>query len=304
MTGDKTSSVSGGAARRSRGSLALRTFEAALGNDISIARRVQILNAGGRLPGGWRPVLAIGPYPSDTRARSGLMKKAKRVRARLAFVVQKHKATSLHYDFRLEIGGVMPSWSVPKGPTLDSGVRRLAMPTSDHSMEHRRFEGVLQADHGGGPVMIWDEGTYDPEVEVSKGVRSLVTGGEEAEEVAKKGLAEGNLKFFLYGRKLRGSFALVRTDGFGGLKQAWLLIKHRDQYSQPGYDANDFDFSAVSKKSLAEIAGQEDLDGSGSLRPGAGEKKGVGDHRHRADGHRSGRKKGQDVVDMRPDERD
>jgi len=183
------------------------------------------------------------------------MKKAP-MGGRLAFVVQKHKATSLHYDFRLEIGRVMSSWSVPKGPSLDSGVKRLAMPTSDHLMEYRHFEGVLEGEYGAGPVMIWDEGTYNPEVEVSKGVRREVVGKKEAEEVAKKSLVEGNLKFFLFGKKLRGSFALVRTKGFGG-KESWLLIKHRDEYSEPGYDANDHDISAVSGRTLAQIASQE-----------------------------------------------
>jgi bifunctional non-homologous end joining protein LigD len=179
-------------------------------------------------------------------------------KGQLAFVIQKHKATSLHYDLRLEIGGVMPSWSVPKGPSLDNSVKRLAMPTSDHMMEYRRFEGVLKGEYGAGPVMIWDEGTYNPEVEVSKGVRREVVEKKEVEAVAKKGLADGNLKFFLYGKKLQGSFALVRTRGFGG-KESWLLIKHRDEYSKPGYDANDYDFSAVSEKTLAQISGQEEI---------------------------------------------
>jgi bifunctional non-homologous end joining protein LigD len=182
-----------------------------------------------------------------------------RTKGYLAYVVQKHKATSLHYDFRLEIGGVMPSWSIPKGPSLDSGVRRLAMPTSDHLMEYRRFEGVLKGEYGGGPVMIWDEGAYTPEVEVSKGVRREVSSRKEAEEVAKRELADGNLKFRLYGKKLHGSFALVRTQGFGRIESAWLMIKHRDEYSQPGYDARDYDYSAVSKKTLAQIAGQGEL---------------------------------------------
>jgi bifunctional non-homologous end joining protein LigD len=170
----------------------------------------------------------------------------------LAFVVQKHKATSLHYDFRLEVGGVMPSWSVPKGPTLDSGVRRLAMPTSDHPLEYRHFEGVLEGEYGAGPVMIWDEGTYSPEMEVSKGVRREVRSRKEAEEVARKSLEEGNLKFRLYGKRLKGSFALVRTS-FGG-RESWLLVKHRDEYSQQGYDANDHDSSAVTGRTLAQIA--------------------------------------------------
>lgn len=221
-------------------------------------------------------------------------------KGQLAFVVQKHKATSLHYDFRLEVGGVMPSWSVPKGPSLDSGVKRLAMPTSEHEMGYRHFEGVLPEGYGAGAVMIWDEGTYDPEVEVSKGVRREVVNRAEAEEVVKKSLAEGNLKFRLYGTKLKGSFALVRTAGFGG-KESWLLIKHRDEYSRPGYDANDYDYSAVSKKSLAQIAGQESLDES-SGRPEARKKKRVGEHGRRADGHRARRKEGQEAVDLRPEE--
>jgi len=177
----------------------------------------------------------------------------------LAFVVQKHKATSLHYDFRLEIGGVMPSWSIPKGPTLDSGVRRLALPTTDHLLEYRRFEGVIpRGGYGAGPVMIWDEGTYNPEVEVSKGVRKEIKERAEAERVARESLQEGNLKFRLYGKKLNGSFALVRTAGFGG-KESWLLIKHRDEHSQPGFDANDYDVSAVSGRSLAQISSQGEL---------------------------------------------
>jgi len=174
----------------------------------------------------------------------------------LVFVVHKHKATSLHYDFRLEIGGVMPSWSIPKGPSLDTSAKRLALPTGDHPLEYRHFEGVIpNGEYGAGPVMIWDEGTYSPEVEVSKGVRKEITKKTEAEEVARKSLQDGNLKFRLYGQKLRGSFALVRTAGFGG-KEAWLLIKHRDEYSRRGYDANDHDSSAVTDRSLAQIAAQ------------------------------------------------
>jgi bifunctional non-homologous end joining protein LigD len=179
----------------------------------------------------------------------------KRAKGLLAFVVHKHGATSLHYDFRLEIGGTMPSWSVPKGPTLDPTVKRLAMPTGDHDLEYRHFEGVIaEGGYGAGPVMIWDEGTYDPEVEVSKGLRREATERIEAEEVAQSSLREGDLKFHLYGKKLQGSFALVRTKGFKGAKDAWLLIKHRDEYCKEGYDANEYDSSAVSGRSLAEIA--------------------------------------------------
>ncbi len=180
----------------------------------------------------------------------------------LVFVVQKHKATALHYDFRLEVGGVMPSWSIPKGPSLDSGVRRLALPTSDHPMEYRHFEGVIaEGGYGAGPVMVWDEGTYNPEIEMGKGVRREITSRTEAERVARESLQAGNLKFRLYGKKLQGSFALVRTAGFGGKKETWLLIKHRDEHSEEGYDANDYDFSAVSGRSLAQIAAQNPKEG-------------------------------------------
>ncbi len=172
---------------------------------------------------------------------------------RLAFVVQKHRATALHYDFRLEIGGVLPSWSIPKGPSLDSRTKRLAMVTGDHELEYRHFEGITPGGkYGAGIVMIWDEGTYWPEIEVEKGVRHEVTDISEAEAVAVKSLKEGNLKFRLYGKKLQGSFALVKTKGLYG-KDSWLMIKHRDEYCKEGYDAKDYDFSAVSGLSLEEI---------------------------------------------------
>jgi bifunctional non-homologous end joining protein LigD len=199
---------------------------------------------------------------------------------RLFFVVQKHKATTLHYDFRLEIGGVMPSWSIPRGPSLESGVRRLAMPTSNHTLEYRHFEGFIPGGrYGAGPVMIWDEGTYGPEVEESKGAKREVATREEAEEVAKAGMKEGNLKFRLYGKKLRGSFALIRTAGFRG-KESWLLIKHADECSKQGYDAKDYDFSAVSGRTLTQIAGQTEIG-----RPQT-EQKTAGDPRSRRTGKR------------------
>lgn len=176
-------------------------------------------------------------------------------RGLFAFVVHKHKATSPHYDFRIEIDGAMPSWAVPKGPTLDPAVKRLAMPTGDHDLEYRHFEGVIaEGGYGAGPVMIWDEGTFSPEVELGKGVRKEVTARTEAAEVVRSSLGAGNLKFRLYGKKLRGSFALVHTRGFKSVKDAWLLIKHKDEYCESGYDANDYDFSATSGKSLEEIA--------------------------------------------------
>ncbi len=175
----------------------------------------------------------------------------------LAFVVHKHRATSLHYDFRLEVAGTMPSWSVPKGPTLDPSVKRLAMPTGDHDLEYRHFEGVIpHGEYGAGPVMVWDEGTYNPEVEVEKGARREARTRREAEEVASSGLKGGNMKFRLYGKKLQGSFALVRTRGLGG-KDSWLLIKHRDEHAVQGYDPGLHPRSAASGRTLEEIQGSE-----------------------------------------------
>jgi bifunctional non-homologous end joining protein LigD len=152
----------------------------------------------------------------------------------------------------------MPSWSIPKGPTLDPGVKRLAMPTGPHDLEYRHFEGVIgRGNYGAGAVMIWDEGRFTPELEIEKGVRRLAGEVAEAEEVAQAGLRDGNLKFTLYGKKLRGSFALVRTKGLGGSREAWLLIKHRDEFCQAGYDANAYDFSAVTNRTLSQIAEAE-----------------------------------------------
>ena len=148
----------------------------------------------------------------------------------------------------------MPSWSIPKGPSLDPSVRRLAMPTTDHPMEYRDFEGVLpRGEYGAGPVMIWDEGSYHAEREITKGIREEITDPKLGNAIMEEGLKEGNLKFRLFGKKLQGSFALVRTQGFGNMKESWLFIKHRDRYAVKGYDANDYDFSARSNKTLAEI---------------------------------------------------
>ena len=174
----------------------------------------------------------------------------------LVFVIHKHHATALHYDFRLEIGGVMPSWSIPKGPTLDNTVKRLAMSTTDHDLEYRHFEGVIpEGSYGAGPVMIWDAGYYIPEVEVSKGVRKEIPDRAEGEKVMEEGLKKGELKFVLHGKKLHGSFALVKTKGWGP-KNSWLLIKHNDKFVKTGYDANAYDLSAVSRKSIDEIGGK------------------------------------------------
>lgn len=173
---------------------------------------------------------------------------------KLAFVIQKHDATSLHYDFRLEVNGVMPSWAIPKGPTLDPKLKRLAMMTTDHSLEYRHFEGILpEGKYGAGPVMVWDEGYYIPEVEVEKGIRKEIKVLKEGEKVMDEGIKKGEIKFFLHGKKIKGSFALIKTKNFGP-KNAWLLIKHKDKYIKENYDASAFDFSAISGKSIKDIS--------------------------------------------------
>ena len=163
---------------------------------------------------------------------------------RLFFVVQKHQATALHYDFRLEVGGVMPSWAIPKGPSLDNTVKRLAMKTEDHPLDYRHFEGVIpEGEYGAGPVMIWDQGYYLAEIEIAKGVREQVEDKEKGNEIMKEGIEKGEIKFFLHGKKLKGSFALVKTKGFPpgkAGKNAWLLIKHQDKFVQEGYDAANY----------------------------------------------------------------
>lgn len=171
---------------------------------------------------------------------------------KLVFVIHKHDTVRKHYDLRLEIGGVMPSWAIPKGPTLDNTMKRLAMQTTDHDMSYRNFEGALpEGSYGAGPVIVWDEGYYIPEIEVSKGMREQVQDKKEGEKVMQQGLEKGQLKFTLYGKKLHGSFALVKA-GFAG-KNSWLLIKHKDEQVKVGYDANDYPESVISGKTTDDL---------------------------------------------------
>jgi bifunctional non-homologous end joining protein LigD len=163
---------------------------------------------------------------------------------RLGFVVQKHRATRLHYDFRLEWKGVLLSWAVPKGPSLDPTVKRLAMEVEDHPIEYAKFEGIIpEGEYGGGTVMVWDQGTWEP----------LVPDVDAA-------LAKGELKLELHGKKLRGSWVLVRTRTYAGAQSGrptWLLIKHRDAAASDEDVAETSPRSVVSDRLLAEIAWQE-----------------------------------------------
>ena len=154
-------------------------------------------------------------------ARKEQTPRAKR-QPKLQFVVQKHAASHLHFDFRLELDGVMKSWAVPKGPSYDPSVRRLAMEVEDHPIEYNTFEGIIpQGEYGGGTVMLWDRGTY--EAEDGGGVESL-----------RDGYARGDLKFVLHGERLQGGWVLVRMKRPG--RPQWLLIKHRDEYATTDRD--------------------------------------------------------------------
>ncbi len=151
----------------------------------------------------------------------------------LEFVVQKHRASRLHYDFRLEHDGVMLSWAVPKGPSLDPANKRFAMQTEDHPIEYNQFEGVIpEGEYGGGTVMIWDRGTWEPEV-----------------DDVDAALAKGDLKFTLHGKKLK------RLVGAGAdARRQWLLIKHRDKVASTLEIVGAKPRSAVSRRTLAGIA--------------------------------------------------
>jgi len=173
----------------------------------------------------------------------GSSEPARKAGGLLVYVVQKHMSSHLHYDFRLEWRGVLLSWAVPKGPSLNPAVKRLAMQTEDHPLEYADFEGVIpEGQYGAGTVMLWDRGTWQPEntdVDAS--------------------LQKGEIKFALHGTKLQGSWVLVRTRGFGSnpARSTWLLIKHRDQYASTSDVTQEEPRSVASQRLLAEIARDE-----------------------------------------------
>src|SRR6266850_6083024 len=173
----------------------------------------------------------------------------------LYYCIQKHDASHLHYDFRLEWKGVLKSWAVPKGPSLDPKVKRLAMKVEDHPIEYGTFEGVIPSGYGAGIVMLWDQGTWTPQV-------------DDVDAALKK----GDLKFTLDGYKLKGSWVLVRTGGRypGGGDRSWLLIKHKDEWAGE-VDITEFAPNSVkSGGDFAEILAQENPDVWQSNRPAKG----------------------------------
>lgn len=162
----------------------------------------------------------------ETSEPKGATKKST---SKLIFVVQRHAASRLHYDFRLEMDGVLKSWAVPKGPSLNPEDKRLAMMVEDHPYDYKDFEGnIPEGNYGAGQVEIWDSGTYEPLDENSKL-------SDETELL--KELKSGSLKFTLHGKKLKGEFALVKMKN--AENNAWLLIKHKDKFAKEEYDAEE-----------------------------------------------------------------
>src|SRR5690606_28491974 len=172
--------------------------------------------------------------------------KSKKIKDALIFVVQKHDATNLHYDFRLELDGVLKSWAVPKGPSLNPKEKRLAMMVEDHPFDYKDFEGVIpKGNYGAGEVIVWDNGTY----------HSIDTEDrKESIPLLKKGLEKGDLKFVLHGEKLNGQFALVNMKK--PKQNAWLLIKKSDEFATDKDILKD-DRSVLSGKGIKDIGKDE-----------------------------------------------
>jgi bifunctional non-homologous end joining protein LigD len=163
---------------------------------------------------------------------------------KLVFVVQKHAASRLHYDFRLELKGVLKSWAIPKGPSMDPSIKHLAMLVEDHPFDYKDFEGIIpKGQYGGGTVMVWDQGTYEP----------LEQAGTKAEQekIMLREFRAGSIKIRMHGKKLKGEFALVRMQGRG--ENSWLIIKHRDKYASVE-DITLKDRSVVSRKTIESLA--------------------------------------------------
>jgi bifunctional non-homologous end joining protein LigD len=192
----------------------------------------------------------------ERKRKSGETPEPKPVEAKRGgwrFVVQKHRATRLHYDFRLELDGVLKSWAVPKGPSFDPADKRLAMEVEDHPVDYITFEGrIPEGNYGAGTVMVWDQGSWEP-----AGAEGMTE--EQREAHARTMLEKGDLKFELSGTKLRGSWVLAkmhsRRPGTKGTE--WLLIKHRDETADSGYDIDAHDGSVVTRRSMEEIAGDK-----------------------------------------------
>jgi bifunctional non-homologous end joining protein LigD len=198
-----------------------------------------------------QPVLSAEGQLAEYRRKRDFSRTAEpkggraRTANKLAFVIQKHAASHLHYDLRLELDGVMKSWAVPKGPSLDPAVKRLAMEVEDHPIEYNAFEGTIpRGEYGGGTVMLWDRGTY-----------SYGGTDPDPEEGLRRGYEKGDFKFVLNGKRLKGSWVLVRMRRDTPGKPQWLLIKHRDEDAVPGSDvAAENQTSVATGRTMDEIA--------------------------------------------------
>src|SRR4051812_45289813 len=183
-----------------------------------------------------------------TREPSGETTSAPSRPGRLRFVIQKHAASHLHFDLRLELDGVMKSWAVPKGPSLDPSVKRLAMQVEDHPIDYNTFEGTIpKGEYGGGTVMLWDRGTYTSDT---------ATSPDEEESAIREGLRRGDLKITFHGERLHGSFALIRMKFArdSSSKPQWLLIKHRDEFATGGDVVAENMTSVDTNRTMDEIA--------------------------------------------------
>ena len=211
-------------------------------------------------PGFVNPTLAEYEHKRDFKATPEPKARKRASASTLRFVVQKHRATRLHYDFRLEAGGVLASWAVPKGPPLDPADRRLAMHVEDHPYDYRTFEGVIpKGNYGAGEVIVWDEGTYE-----------LFEGSDPVKEIA-----AGKIKFILHGKKLRGLFTLVKIKPKSGESgDPWLCFKDKDEFVVKGYEPESQPESAISGKTLKEIAAGKNPKTWQSDRPAAADRAG------------------------------
>lgn len=183
--------------------------------------------------------MSLTQYHSKRHSKSPEPKGGKPDKKSLRFVVQKHDATNLHYDFRLEMDGVLKSWAVPKGPSMDPSQKRLAVMVEDHPYDYRTFEGVIPEGHyGAGTVMIWDEGTYHA-------AEGEFSDKNEEDKALLRQWKNGKVKFILEGHKLKGEFAIFKSFGKGG--KNWLLMKLRDRHAST---------ADVLKKSKSVISGK------------------------------------------------
>ena len=205
---------------------------------------------------------------SRTKEPSGEKSSSPTRPGRLRFVIQKHAASHLHFDLRLELDGVMKSWAVPKGPSLDPSVKRLAMQVEDHPIDYNTFEGTIpKGEYGGGTVMLWDRGTYTADAAAS---------ADAEEDAVREGLRRGDLKITFHGERLHGSFALIRMkfarDGSSSSKPQWLLIKHRDEFATDEDVVAENMTSVDSGRTMEEIAEGKSRVWRSNRGPGKGRK--------------------------------